>query len=75
MDGQCLTLSVILMAKETEMYGKSEGSYDETLDHFGAGFGGVGRAPDAAPARDAREEVFPLVKAALRQRSYTAPGF
>ena len=56
-------------------YGKSEGPYDKTLDHFGAGFGRVGGASDAASARDAGEEVFPLVEAALRERAYTTPGF
>jgi len=75
MDGHCLTPHVILIAKKRKCYGKSKSSYDETLDYFGAGFGGTGGALDAAPARDAREKIFSLVKAALRQRPYTAPGF
>ena len=58
----------------TERYGKSKSPYDQTRHHFGAGFGGVGGAPDGAPARDAREEVLPLVEAALRERPYTTPG-
>jgi hypothetical protein len=55
-------------------YGKSKGSYDETLDHFGAGFGGAGWTLDSTSARDAREEVLPLVEAALRERPYITSG-
>ena len=55
-------------------YGKNKGPYAKTFDHFGAGFGGAGRELDAAPARDAREEVFSLVETALRERPYITPG-